>query len=212
MEQRTLTAQTRKRFGSADSRRQRRNGKIPAVIYGGAEPVGLLIDAHEFNTKFITISESMIISLEVDGKNHDVLIRDYQEDTISGAITHVDFYEIERGKVLRTNVSLHLTGAAIGVREGGILESFVHELEIECLPKDLPESIELDISDVEIGHSRHISDLEAPPGVQILSSPEQVICTIAHKRAEELEEAVEEEAVEEEEGLEEGIEEERAEE
>jgi large subunit ribosomal protein L25 len=184
MEQKTLTAQSRKAYGSADSRRQRRNGKIPAVIYGHAAPKGLVIDAHEFNTKFMTISESTIINLQVDGDSHDVLIRDYQEDTVSGAITHVDFYEIERGKTLRTNVGLHLNGAAIGIREGGILESFVHELEVECLPKDLPEAIVIDITNLEIGHSIHVRDLEAPSGVQILSSVDQVICTIAHKRAE----------------------------
>jgi large subunit ribosomal protein L25 len=196
MEQKTLTAHWRKVFGSADSRRQRRNGKIPAVIYGHGEPKGLLIDAHEFSTKFITVSESTIINLRVDEDSHDVLIRDYQEDTISGAITHVDFYEIERGKVLRTNVGLHLNGAAVGIREGGILESFVHELEVECLPKDLPESIDVDITHLEIGHSIHVRDIGAPSGVEILNSQDQVVCTIAHKRAE-VEEVPEELAEEE---------------
>ena len=196
MEQKTLTADSRKVFGSADSRRHRRNGKIPAVVYGHGQPKGLLIDAHEFNTKFITVSESTIINLQIDGDSHDVLIRDYQEDTISGAITHVDFYEIERGKALRTNVGLHLSGAAVGIREGGILESFVHELEVECLPKDLPESIEVDITNLEIGHSIHIRDIKAPAGVEILNSQEQVVCTVAHKRAE-VEEVAEELAEEE---------------
>ena len=195
MEQKILTAHSRKVFGSADSRRQRRNGKIPAVIYGHREPKGLLIDAHEFNTKFMTISESTIIDLQVDGESHDVLIRDYQEDTVCGAITHVDFYEIERGKVLRTNVGLHLSGTAIGIREGGILESFVHELEVECLPKDLPESIDVDITHLELGHSVHVRDINAPSGVELLNPQDQVICTIAHKRVEveELPEELEEE-------------------
>jgi large subunit ribosomal protein L25 len=196
MEQKTLTAHSRKVFGSADSRRQRRNGKIPAVIYGHQEPKGLLIDAHEFNTKFITVSESTIINLQLDGDSHDVLIRDYQEDAISGAITHVDFYEIERGKALRTNVGLHLTGAAVGIREGGILESFVHEVEVECLPKDLPESIEVDITNLELGHSVHVRDIVAASGVEILNPGDQVICAIAHKRVEveAVPEEVEEEA------------------
>jgi large subunit ribosomal protein L25 len=201
MEQKTLTAHSREVFGSADSRRQRRNGMIPAVIYGHGEPQGLLIEAHEFNTKFMKVSESTIINLKVDGDSHDVLIRDYQEDTISGAITHVDFYEIERGKTLRTNVGLQLTGAAVGIREGGILESFVHELEVECLPKDLPEGIDLDIANLELGHSLHVRDIEAPPGVNILNSQDQVVCTIAHKRIE-VEEVAEE--LEEEEGVVEG--------
>jgi large subunit ribosomal protein L25 len=209
MEHKTLAAEKRTSFGSAESRRLRRNGKIPAVVYGHSEPRGLIIDAHEFNTKFTMISESMIIDLRVDGDSHDVLIRDYQEDTISGAITHVDFYEIERGKVLRTNVGLQLTGAAVGVREGGILEGFVHELEIECLPKDLPESIVVDITDLELGHSLHIRDIQAPAGVHILNSPEQVVCTIAHKRieVEVAAEEIEAEAIEAEEAEEEAAEE-----
>jgi large subunit ribosomal protein L25 len=214
MEQKTLTALSRKSFGSADSRRHRRNGKIPAVVYGHGEPKGLIIDAHEFNTKFMTISESMIINLEIDGQNHDVLIRDYQENTISGEITHVDFYEIERGKSLTTNVGLHLTGTAVGIREGGILESFVHEVEVECLPKDLPERIDIDISTLQIGHSIHIRDVEAPSGVTILNPPDQVICAVAYKRAE-VEEAAaeaEEEAAAEGEEEEEESAEERAEE
>ncbi len=209
MEQKTLAAQMRQHYGSRESRRLRRSGKIPAVVYGPSTPKGLIIDAHEFNTKFITISESTIISLQIDGDSHDVLIRDYQEDTISGAITHLDFYEIERGKTLRTNVGLHLAGTAIGVREGGILESFVHELEVECLPKDLPEHIEVGITALEIGHSIHVRDIHAQAGVEILNSPDQVVCTIAHKRAEveEAPEEVEVEAVEREEAEEEAAEE-----
>jgi large subunit ribosomal protein L25 len=198
MEQKTLAAENRTIFGSAESRRLRRRGRIPAVVYGHAAPKGLSIDAHEFNTKFITISESTIIKLQMQGGGHDVLIRDYQEDAVSGAITHVDFYEIERGKTLRTNVGLHLSGAAVGVREGGILEGFVHELEVECLPKDLPEHIEVDITALELGHSIHVRDIPTPAGVQILNPADQVVCTIAHKRleAEEVAEEAEAEALE----------------
>ena len=195
MEQKTLAAQMRQRLGSGESRRLRRSGKIPAVVYGPSASKALIIDAHEFNTKFITISESTIINLQIDGVSHNVLIRDYQEDTISGTITHVDFYEIEQGKTLSTNVSLHLVGAPIGVREGGVQESFVHELEVECLPKDLPEHIEVDIAALEIGHSIHVRDIQAPAGVQILNSPDQVVCAIVHKRAE-VEEVPEEAAAE----------------
>jgi len=209
MEQKTLAARMRRHFGSRESRRLRRDGKIPAVVYGTSAPKGLVIEAHEFNTKFLNISESTIINLQIDGDSHDVLIRDYQEDTVSGAITHVDFYEIERGRTLRTNVGLHLVGAAIGVREGGIQESFMHELEVECLPKDLPEYIEVDITSLEIGHSIHVRDIQAAAGVEILNSPDQVVCTIAHKRAEveEVPEELEAEAVEGEEAEEEGAEE-----
>ena len=213
MEQRTLAVQARQRFGKGDSRRMRRAGKIPAVMYGHTQPQGLLVDAHEFNTKFLTVSESTIIRLEIDGNSHNVLIRDFQEDAVSGTVTHIDFYEIERGKVLRTNVGLHLTGAAIGIREGGLLESFVHEVEVECLPKDLPESLEVDITDLEIGHSIHLRDVRIPAGVKILNSPEQVVCTVAHKRIEVEERPAEvEEAIAGEEAVEEAAAEEQAEE
>jgi large subunit ribosomal protein L25 len=213
MEQKTLIAVPRQRFGTSDSRRLRRIGKIPAVMYGHSDPKGLTIDAHEFNSKFITVSESTIINLKIDGTEYNVLIRDYQEDAISGAVTHVDFYEIEMGKSLRTNVGVTLNGIAIGVREGGLLESFVHDIEVECLPKDLPEQIELEITDLQIGHSIHVRDIDTPEGVKILNSPDQVICTVAHKRVEveEVPEAAEEEALEEE-AAEEVVEEEQTEE
>jgi large subunit ribosomal protein L25 len=185
MESKTLSAVKRTRLGTASARRLRREGKIPAVVYGHTEPVGVAVDAHEFSSKFRTVSESTIIKLQIDGDSHDVLIRDFQRDVVSGGVVHVDFYEVEGGKLLRTNVSVHLTGTAVGVREGGLLESFVHEVEIECLPADLPEGLQVDVAELSIGHSVHVRDLALPSGVKVLNSPDQVICTVVHKRAEE---------------------------
>jgi large subunit ribosomal protein L25 len=185
MEQKTLAAVERKRLGKGESGRLRRQGKIPGIIYGHTQPKPIAIDEHEFNTKFHHISESTIIELQVDGQAHEVLIRDFQEDTISGRVTHIDFYEVEKGKILRTNVAVSLKGAAVGVREGGLLETFVHEVEVECLPKDLPERIEVEVSDLALGHSIHIRQLAIPDGVRILNSPDQVVCTVVHKRLEE---------------------------
>jgi large subunit ribosomal protein L25 len=195
MEQKTLSATERQGTGKGPARRLRRDGKIPAVVYGHNEPKSIAVDAHEFTTKFHAISESTIIKLELDGQSHDVLIRDFQEDSINGKITHVDFLEIERGKVLRTNVGVHLTGTPVGVREGGLLESFVHEVEAECLPKDLPERLVVDITELKLGHSIHVRDIRAPEGVKILNPADQVVCTVAHKRVEEKPAAVEEEAL-----------------
>ena len=145
------------------------------------------------------ISESTIIRLALDNESHDVLIRDFQEDSVSGKVIHIDFFEIERGKILRTNVGLHLTGTPLGVREGGLLESFVHEVEVECLPKDLPERITVDVTDLALGHSIHLRDVRTPEGVKVLNPGDQVVCTVAHKRVEE-KPAVAEEAVAAEEG------------
>ena len=208
MEQKTLQADPRTELRSAASRRLRRAGKIPAVIYGRQEPVSITLDAHEFRKQFRVISESQIIQLTVDGKSHDVLIKDYQEDIITGTLKHIDFYEVEAGKMLRTNVAVHIEGSAIGAREGGILEHQLHSLEVECLPKDIPDAFIVNVEELEVGHSLHVSDVLIPEGVKILNGLDQVVVIVAAARAEIVEEEEElegEEGVEGEEG-EEGVE------
>jgi len=212
MEEKTLAAEERKLLGKGEAGRLRRQGKIPGIIYGPIQPKPIVVDAYEFNTKFQHISESTIIQLHVDKQVHEVLIRDFQEDVTSGRVTHIDFYEVEKGKMLRTNVTVLLKGAAVGVREGGVLETFVHELEVECLPANLPERIEVDVSELALGHSIHVRQMPVPEGVRVVNSPDQVVCTIVHKRLEEkpveaAPAAAEEAAPEEEEAAEEPAEE-----
>jgi large subunit ribosomal protein L25 len=185
MEQKTLTAVERKRLGKGESGRLRRQGKIPGIIYGHTQPKPIAVDAHEFDSKFRHISESTIIELRVEEQAHEVLIRDFQEDAVSGRVTHIDFYEVEKGKLLRTNVAVSLKGAAVGVREGGLLETFIHEIEVECLPKDLPERIEVEVGDLALGHSIYVRQLAIPEGIRVLNSPDQVVCAVVHKRIEE---------------------------
>ena len=209
MEQKTLSFVTRTEKRKGPVGRLRRAGKIPSIIYGSQEPKAISVDDHEFHTTFKQISESTIITLESEESSHEVLVKDFQNDALSGQVLHVDFYEIEKGKLLRTHVSIQLLGTSLGVREGGILEVLSHEVEVECLPKDLPAHIEVDISEVVAGHSIHVRDIEEIEGVRFLNSPDQVICTVQVKRAEEEEEEVEEE---DEEGLGAEISEEAAEE
>ncbi|MEE8440664.1 MAG: 50S ribosomal protein L25 [Spirochaetia bacterium] len=213
MEQKTLQAETRTQLKSAASRRLRRAGKIPGVIYGSQDPISIMLDAHEFRKQFRVISESQIIRLTIDGKDHDVLIKDYQEEIITGALKHIDFYEIEKGKMLRTNVALHIEGSAIGAREGGILEHQLHSIEVECLPKDIPDGFSVNVEELDVGHSIHVSGIAIPKGVKILNNLDQVVVIVAAARAE-IEEAEEEEEIEGEEGEEvaEGAEEETSEE
>ncbi|HEC61990.1 MAG TPA: 50S ribosomal protein L25 [bacterium] len=188
-----LTANLREKKSKGDAGRLRRSGKIPAVIYGHTDPQSVYVDAHEFSLKFHTLSESTIIRLAVGDKSHEVLIRDFQESILTGEIQHLDFYEIEKGKLLKTNVAVYLVGTAIGMREGGLLETFVHEVEVECLPKDLPPKMEIDISELQIGDSIHISEMPVLEGVRFLNSPDQVVCTVAHRAIEVEEEELEEE-------------------
>ena len=184
MEQKTLSAAARSELKTGAARRLRRSGKIPAVIYGHREPVSVTIDALDFGREFKIISESQIVQVTVDGEQYDCLIKDYQEDILTGAVEHIDFFEIEAGKTLRTHIGIHVDGSAIGVREGGILEQQLHEVEIECLPKDIPGSFHVVVTELSIGDSIHVSDLVAQDGVKILTNPEQVIVTVATARVE----------------------------
>ncbi|MFP4509729.1 MAG: 50S ribosomal protein L25 [Spirochaetota bacterium] len=180
MEQKTLETAIRTERKSSSARRLRKAGKIPGIIYGHQEPVAVTIDEVEFARKFKHKSESTIITLKVGTDSYDVLIKDYQEDILTGKMLHIDFYEIERGKLVRTHVPLHITGSAKGTREGGILEHPMYEVEIECLPKDLVEHLTLDVSNLGIGESIHIADMVAPEGVAILNNADQVVavCTV----------------------------------
>ncbi len=199
MEQKSLSFSVRKESGKGAAGRFRRSGKIPSIVYGRKEPVPIVIDEHEFGSKFKAVSESTIIKLESPESPEsamEVLVKDYQEDIVSGRITHIDFYEIDPSRTLRTHVAIHLTGNAQGVREGGLLETLIHELEIECLPKDLPEDIVVDVTSLLIGHSIHVRDLPPMESVRVLTHPDQVVCTVLAKKAEVVAAPVEEAAAE----------------
>ena len=205
MANRIVEADNRNEFGKGPSGRLRRSGKLPGIIYGRSDTMPITLDEHDFYQTFKQISESTIITIRTPGKDVDVLLKDYDEDLATGHLRHVDFYAIESGQLLRANVPIHLTGAAPGVREGGVLQSQIHEVEVECFPKDIPENFQLDISGLQIGDALHVSDLPDLEGVKVLNSEDQTIALVAMTR-EEVEEEVEEEEVEGEEGLEEGAE------
>ena len=197
MSDRSLTAELRTETKKGAARRLRRAGRIPAVMYGHRDPLLLSIDAREFSRKFQRISESTIIQLSAGGDTYDVLVKDFQIDHIIERLEHIDFFEIERGRVLRARVLLHYVGNPVGVREGGLQELLVHEVEVESLPRDLPEKIDVDIENLGVGQSFHVSDLVVPDGVRVLTSRDQVIALIAHKveEVDEEEDEVDEEAV-----------------
>jgi len=185
MEAKKLNVESRQGGGKSVAGRLRREGKIPAVIYGHTSPTPIAIDAHEFRNAFKRITGNTIVELHMPGGVHEVLVKDYQRDNLSGQILHVDFYEFEKGKALRTRVPIRLTGNPTGVKEGGILESQLRELDLECLPKDLPEEIVLDISELGLDRALHVRDLTLPPGVKVLLASDQVVCLVAHRKAEE---------------------------
>jgi len=180
-----LQAKNRQKSGSPESRRIRRGGRIPAVIYGrSGKSVSIDLDASEFIKGTKGISESTIVKVEVDGQSYEAFVKDTQRNIVDGNILHIDFYEVESGIALRAKVSLHLHGNPVGVREGGMLENPLHEIEIECLPKDLPERIDIDIAGLKANQSLHVRDIPLGEGVKLLSNPDQVVALVKFAKAE----------------------------
>ena len=178
-ENKSLKAELRTEdFGSAGSRRLLRAKRIPAVIYGKNDPVHLSLDAREFTNKMRHFSETALLKVSVGKKNYECLLKDYQEDLMKGEIKHVDFFEVTRGHALRTLVSIVLKGNPEGTKEGGVLEQIIHEVEIECLPKDLPESFIVDISKIDLNESVHVAQLTIPEGVKVLIAKETTIASV----------------------------------
>lgn len=178
-------ARSRADRGSGAARRLRKAGRIPAVIYGRkGEPVSVDLDSLEFMKGVKGISESTIVSVDVDGKVHDTFVKDTQRDIRDGNILHVDFYEVESDTLLRARVSLRIFGTPAGVREGGILETPLHDIEVECLPKDLPERLEIDIAPLKANQSIHVRDLALGSGVKLISNPDQVVALVKFAKAE----------------------------
>jgi len=180
MESKTLKAAIRTGRGKRVAKNIRKAGGIPAVVYGAEKPISVSVDEHEFTRNFRTVSENTIINLVMESGSVDVLVKDYQENILTGKINHIDFYQVMKDKLLRTKVPVRLEGTARGVRDGGILEHLLHDIDVECLPKDIPQHILLNVSDLAIGDSIHIGSIPAMEGGRNLHQPEQVIVLVAH--------------------------------
>ncbi|MDR0684486.1 MAG: 50S ribosomal protein L25 [Spirochaetaceae bacterium] len=179
-----FSAKTRTDFGSAKSVRLRKQGRVPGIIYGKSAAVAIDLDGRDLSAHLRTISESTIVKIDVDGKTHDAFVKATQRNIQDGSILHVDFYEIEMGKLLRARVSVHINGNPIGVREGGILETPLHDIEVECFPKDLPERVNVDISNLGVNQSIHVRDLALGDGVKLISAEDQVVALVKFAKSE----------------------------
>ncbi len=184
MAQVVFAAKKRTDFGSGNTRRMRKAGRIPGVMYGrSGKALSIDLDGLEFSNGIKGISESTIVKLDVEGESHEAFVKDTQWNIRDGSILHVDFYEVESSTLLRAKVSVHVSGNPIGVREGGILELPTHEVEVECLPRDLPERIDVDIADLKVNQSIHVFDLKLGDNVKIITSGDQVIALVKFARA-----------------------------
>ncbi len=194
MDDKVLSALKRTESGTGASRRLRKEGRIPAVIYGKETPVHISIDAKEFKTKVKNISESGLLTIKMGRKSFTVLIKDFQENPLKYELKHFDFFEITKGEKLHTTVSIVLLHAdsAAGIRLGGVLEQLLHEVDIECLPENIPENITCDISELGLNESLHIESITAPEGVKILTDAHRTVVAITSLKEEKVEEDDEE--------------------
>jgi large subunit ribosomal protein L25 len=193
-----LVVANRERLGSAESRRLRKEGLIPGVLYGSGEPVAISIEERELR-RALTGAGGLhaILDVEIDGKGsaHASILKEYQVDPVRGGVTHVDLQEVRLDQAIIASVQVQLHGGedAPGVREGGVLSQPLREVNVEALPLEVPEHIELDVSGMEIGGTIRIAELTAPDGVTILGDPEMVVATITAPTKEVVPEPTEEE-------------------
>ena len=175
----SLSAEKREKIGNIAG--LRKEGKIPAVFYGPKETsTAIALNAAEFLKVWRVAGESAVIDLEGVGETKEVLVNDIDLDPVTNVIRHVDFYVIEKGKPVQVGVPIEFTGEAPAVKElGGVLVKVLHELEIEVLPKNLPHSIEVDVSsltDFEV--QILVRDIKLPAGVTVLVDPDEVVALV----------------------------------
>jgi large subunit ribosomal protein L25 len=200
MEKVVLKAEKRDVIGK-QVRALRREGKLPAVVYGRhIDPISIVLDAHDASKTLGRATSSSLITIEVGGKQYPTLVRERQLDFIRNELIHVDFMAVSMTEKITASVGVHIVGESPAVKEyGAILVTGLTELEVECLANDLPERFVVDVSGlVEISDGVYVRDVPAPANVEILSDPEEMIVVATAMAAEEEEEV--EEVLEGEEG------------
>jgi large subunit ribosomal protein L25 len=192
----TLKAEARVGTGKGVARKLRAVGKLPAVVYGGDTAVlHLSLDTHDAEILFHRISvDNTIIDIEVDSEKEPIptLVRDIQTHPWKASLLHVDFLRIQKGVAIEVDIPLRLIGTPTGVSvEGGVIEQIVHDLSVRCIPSKIPESIEVDVSELALGGVMHVSDLTLGKGVEVMMAPGQTICMVSQPRAEIVKETTE---------------------
>lgn len=183
MKQVLLPVVKREGKGKEISKKLRKKGLIPAILYGkGIDPLPISVKYSEFEKVYKKIKgETVIFTLDfTNGEDlkKQAILKDLQRDPVTDRFIHLDFQSVEEGKPIEVEVPLEFVGKPIGTTKGGILEIMLHELTIECLPSDLPDKIVIDISGLDIGDSLHVRDIKAPEGVKIKDNPDETIATV----------------------------------
>ncbi len=182
-----LTAHTRKRSGSGALNSLRREGLIPGVVYGKTESsFNVRLNRREVeNVLYKSASEQILVNLTIEdlGQTKLALIQDVQHNPLTGHIIHLDFHAIREDEIIHASVPLELTGEPVGVKtSGGLLEHLIHNLEIKCLPKDLPDTITADVSHLDLNQSLHLSEVPMPEGVKPVADGGIIVALVSEPK------------------------------
>jgi large subunit ribosomal protein L25 len=197
-----IVVRERETRGSADTRRLRKQGLIPGVLYGRGEPKAFTVAERELRSALTGdagLHAILDVTIEGASASHASVVKDYQQDVVRGGITHIDLHEVRLDQPIQSTVALQLVGEAAGSTEGGVLTQALNELNVEALPLEIPSSIELDVSALHVGDSLRVADITVPDGVTLLDDPDETVASVTlPTRVEEPEEMLE--------GAEEGVE------
>lgn len=187
-QQKVLNIEIRSKTGKGISRQLRRKGLIPGVVYGkGMESVAVSLNPKELVVALAAAGNNTLLALKGGGSldGSMAILTDAFVDPLKGTLGHVDLHRINLAEKVRVEVKLHLSGTAIGVKEGGLLDFTAHSIEVECLPSDIPEFIDVDISNLAIGQSLHVGELQVPAGLKVLNDSRASIVSVLGKAIEE---------------------------
>lgn len=190
MEKILVKADIRAEIGKGSARGLRREGVLPAVMYGEGKSTLLKLDSKEIQKLIYTgAGEHALITLELNEgdsrtSEHPVLIKEYQKEPLTDELLHVDFLEVSLKKKIKVTIPLVITKEPAGIKMGGIMQHRVREIEVECLPTQIPDKVEIDAGHVEIGHSMHVSDIPLLEGVKIITDPSEVILSVTAPKEE----------------------------
>jgi len=173
----TLDVEDRPERGTRATKRLRREGYVPGVVYGGKDGDCTSFKVNALTLRHVLVDGSALIDLKVGGKTRPVIVKDQQQHPVRDELLHIDLLEVRLDEKIQTQVYVHLEGSeeAPGIKEGGVLEHVTHQLNIEALPTDIPEAIHVDVSGLEIAATMHLSEISAPQGVTFLDDPEETI-------------------------------------
>jgi len=172
-----IVASKRDKLGSAESRRLRRRGLIPGVLYGRSKPVAIAVAERDLRAALTTSAGThAVLDIAVDGgASHSAILKEFQLSPVRGKLSHIDLQEVRLDQPIQSSVAVHLVGEPAGVKEGGVLSQVTNEVRVEALPLEMPEHLDVDVSGMHIGDSLRLTELSVPGGVTLLDSLEETV-------------------------------------